>query len=108
MKTRAITILTMLMFTFTLTFAKDPQSSLSQVIKNKISFPSIALEKQIEGVVFAEFTVTADGKIEVVNCTSLQGELQTYVFQTLSEIIIVPDAELTGKIFLMRFDFKLS
>ncbi|NTW32391.1 MAG: hypothetical protein HGB12_07180 [Bacteroidetes bacterium] len=107
MKTKIIAILAMLMFTFTSTQAKDPKSLLTQTINSKISFPTAAVQKHIEGTVFAEFKVAEDGKIEVVNCFSAQGELQSYVFLTLSGIKVTPDEEIIGKIYSMRFDFKL-
>ena len=107
MKTKVIAALAMLMFTFTLTFAKHPSSSLSQIINSKITFPSTAVDQNIHGTVFAEFTVNAEGKIEVLNCTSLEGELQTYVYKTLSEITVAPDASIVGKTYLMRFDFNI-
>ena len=108
MKTKIIAIITILVLTFTMSNAKNPEFTLQQTIYSQVKFPKVAIEKQIEGIVFVEFTVKEDGKIEVINCASLQGELQSYIFQTLSEITVMADPELTGKTFLMKFDFKLS
>lgn len=107
MKTKIIAIAALIMLTITLAKAKDPQSTLRQTITEQIKFPSSAVDQKIEGVVFVEFTVSTDGKIEVINCNSLQGELQTYVYEVLSETKVTPDREIAGKTFLMRFDFKL-
>jgi hypothetical protein len=107
MKTKIVSILVMLMLTVTLSFAKDAQSVLQQTINSQISYPAFAIEKQVEGTVFVEFKIKNDGKIEVLNCSSLQGELQSYVFLKLSEMSVTPSAELIGQNFLIRFDFKL-
>jgi hypothetical protein len=97
----------MLIFIINPIRAKDPETLLRQTINSKIHFPPSASEIQVEGVVFVEFKVKEDGKIEVLNCRSWQWQLQTYVFQTLSEIKVTPDPEFAGKVFTMRFDFKL-
>jgi hypothetical protein len=107
MKTKLMMMIAVMMFTFSSLFATNDVSSLMKTINSKISFPAMAIERHIEGTVFVEFTVTAKGEIEVLNCNSLEWELQTYVFQTLSGISIKPNPELTGKVFTMRFDFNL-
>jgi outer membrane biosynthesis protein TonB len=88
--------------------AKSPQSILKQAVSSSIEFPAAAIEKQIEGAVFVEFTVTDEGKIVVLNCNSSEGELQTYVFQKLSETTVEPQIETVGQTFLMRIDFELE
>jgi len=109
MKTKKIiSVLAILMLIITISYAKNPMLVLQQRINSQIEFPSFAIDKQIEGAVFVEFTVKEDGKIEVLNCSSLQGELQSYVFLKLSAITITPDIELIGEKFLMRFDFILT
>lgn len=108
MKTKVIAIVTMLMLTITFAQAKDPQTTLRQTIIEQIKFPASIIHHRIEGVVFVEFKVTAEGKIEVINCNSLQGELQSYVYNTLSGIKIIPDVEFVGTTYLMRFDFNLE
>ena len=108
MKTKVLSILATLMLIITISYAKGPLTALNQKIKSQIQFPAYAIEKQIEGTVFVEFTINDAGKIEILNCSSLQGELQSYVFQKLSGMIIAPDSELKGNKYLMRFDFKLE
>jgi hypothetical protein len=107
MKTKVLSVLAILMLTITLSYAKDPQANLQQSIRNEIQFPAAAIDKQLEGAVFVEFTIIADGKIEILNCNSLVGELQSYVFETLSGMTVETNPELIGKTYLMRFDFKL-
>jgi hypothetical protein len=107
MKTKLFITMAMLMFAVATSFAKDPESTMRQAITTQIEFPKVAAEMQVEGAVFAEFIVKEDGKIEVLNCFSLVGELQSYVFKELSKITVSPDADYNGKTFLMRFDFKL-
>ena len=106
MKTKILIVLAMLMLVITNSYA-SPQSVLQQTINSKIQFPVVAIEEQIEGVVFVEFEIKNDGKIEVLNCSSLAGELQSYIFLTLSAMKVTPEAELLGEKFLMKFDFKL-
>jgi hypothetical protein len=108
MKTKVLSIFAILMLIITASYAMEPLSVLQQTINSQIQFPANAIEKQIEGTVFVEFTVDDYGKIEVLNCSSLQGELQSYVFLKLSGMVITPDEELTGNKYLMRFDFKLE
>lgn len=114
MKTKLISIVAMLMLTLTFSYAENPSNGyaksptdLQQTINNQISFPESAIENLIEGAVFVEFTVKADGSIEVLNCFSEQGELQCYVFSTLSAMKVTPTPEVVGQTFTMRFDFKL-
>jgi|GEM_PF-1704332 len=114
MKTKLISIVAMLMLTLTFSYAENPSNGyaksptdLQQTINSQISFPESAIENLIEGAVFVEFTVKADGSIEVLNCFSEQGELQCYVFATLSAMKITPEAEVVGQTFSMRIDFKL-
>jgi hypothetical protein len=108
MKTKLLLSLVVLMFVITTSFAKSPETSMRNAITSHIEFPKVAAEMQAEGAVFAEFIVKEDGNIEVLNCFSLVGELQSYIFRELSTIKVIPDAELKGKTFLMRFDFKLE
>ena len=109
MKTKLIAIAAILMLAITSSyanFAKDP-ADLQKIINSQIAFPSSAIEKHIEGAVFVEFTVQKDGSIEVVNCFSTEGELQSYIFTTLSAMKVTPDIDVVGKIYTMRFDFEL-
>jgi len=108
MKTKILAILSVLMLTITLSYAKDPQSILQQSIKDQVKYQTTAAEKLLEGAVFVEFSVTADGKLNVINCTSIVGELQSYVFKTISAMTVFADPAVVGKTFLMRFDFKLE
>ena len=107
MKSLMMILLSMMLFVVTTSFAKSPEISMREEISTHIEFPKPVADLQLEGTVFAEFTVREDGNIEVINCFSLVGELQSYVFQELSKIIVTPDAGVTGKPFLMKFDFKL-
>lgn len=109
MKTKVVAILMMILLIFIInpTRAASPEAILRQTINSKIHFPPSASEIQVEGTVFVEFKVNEDGKIEVLNCRSWQWQLQTYVFQTLSNMTVTPDPGLTGKVYTMRFDFKL-
>lgn len=103
-----MTIAAILMLSFTFCFASDPQSDLNLAISKKITYPSFAVAQRIEGAVFVEFTVSEEGKIQVKNCNSLEGELQSYVYQTLDGSTVSPSKELNGKTFLMKFDFILE
>jgi hypothetical protein len=104
---KRILILAILMLILSISYAKSPESVLQQTINSQIQFPAFALDKQIEGTVFVEFTIKEDGRIEVINCSSLQGELQSFVFLKLASLTVNPDPKLMGQNFLMRFDFKL-
>jgi len=107
MKAKVILILTTLFLTITLGYAENPQNDLQQIIKSKVSYPVSAIEKNVNGAVFVEFIVNDEGSLEVINCFSLEGELQSYVFNTLSAIKVTPDTEIIGKTYTMRIDFKL-
>ena len=108
MKTKILAVIIGLMLTITLSYAKDPQSILQQAISNEIKFPAAASDKNLQGAVFVEFTVTADGKINVLNCNSLVGELQTYVYKKVSGMTVQFTPEMVGQTYLMRFDFNLK
>jgi hypothetical protein len=107
MKTKVLPILAAMIFIFTATYAKDPQAVLRRSITAEVEFPKVAVDLQKQGTVFAEFTVKEDGSIEVLNCFSFEGELQSYVFQKLASLKVNADPGIVGKKFLMRFDFEL-
>lgn len=104
---KSILILTILMLIISISYANSPESVLQQTIKSQIQFPAFVLDEQIEGTVFVEFTIKEKGSIEVLNCSSLQRELQSYVFLKSSSLNVNPDPERTVKNFLIRIDFKL-
>lgn len=108
MKTKITTVVIILMLFATSIFAKSPQSELQQTIKSHISYPEALIQKQIQGSVFIEFTVKEDGKIEMLNCNSLSGDLMVYVVNEISTITVLSAPELTDQTFTMRFDFKLK
>jgi hypothetical protein len=108
MKTKIFAIAAILILTVSLSFAKDPKSLMQQSIKSQIDFPVYASEKNLEGAVFVEFTVNADKKVEVMNCNSLVGELQSYVYNKVSGLTVEVTPDLIGQTFLMRFDFNLE
>jgi hypothetical protein len=110
MKTKLLLIATMLIASITMGYAKDPnptEVNLKKIINKEISYPKAAIEQNIEGEVTVEFKVTADGKIEVINCYTNQGVLYTHVMKSLENITITPDEQLTGKTFTIQFDFEL-
>jgi hypothetical protein len=109
MKTNILIILIFFSVAMTKSFASSDTVSIlrSEILKN-IDLAKVAAEMQQEGAVFAEFIVREDGKIEVLNCHSLQSKLQSYIFEKLSSITITPDPSFVGKTYLMRFDFKLE
>jgi len=106
MKTITMLLITTLMVTAS--FAKNSQTtSMSSTKKNTIAYPTEALEKQIQGVVYIEFMKNTDNKIEVLSCFSLEGELQSYVFTNFGKMNIIPEELLPNKKYAMRFDFIL-
>jgi len=107
MKTKVLSILAVLMLIITMSYAQNPQKELQNTINKSVTYPVTAREKSVEGSVFVEFTVKDDGSIEVTNCFSVEGELQSYVFNKFSEIKVTPDAEIVGKSYTMRLDFDL-
>lgn len=107
MKTKVLIAIAIMMFAFTATFAKDPETTLRETVRAHIEFPEFTIEQLIEGDVYAEFTVKEDGSIDVLNCFSTQGELQTYVYKELSTIVVNPDPSLIGGTYTMKFEFKL-
>lgn len=108
MKTKILIPLAILLLAVTATFAKSPKTELQQTIKSHIVYPEDLVKKLIQGSVFVEFTIKNDGKIEVLNCNSLSGDLMVYVVDELSSIALNVSPELYGQNFTMRFDFKLE
>ena len=71
MRTKILATMAIVMFAMATSFATSPEVTLRTEITSQINFPKVFADLQIEGTVFAEFTVNEDGKIEVLNCNSL-------------------------------------
>jgi hypothetical protein len=108
MKTKILSVMFILMATVLTGYAESPQSALQKTISSNVKFPPAAIEKQIEGTVYAEFMVKENGKVEVLNCFSLQGELQSYIYDLLSSTTVSPHPDIRGKTFSMEFEFQLE
>lgn len=108
MKAKILTIAAIMILSVTAVFAKSPQTEMQATIKSHISYPADFIQKQIEGVVYVEFTVKDNGMIEVINSNSLSGDLMVYVVDEISTVSVMPSPELVGQNFVMRFEFNLE
>lgn len=107
MKTRILSLIALLIFTAGISRAADVVPDIREQIMKQVKYPTSLSEKLVQGTVYVEFLVKDDGSLEVINCFSKIGELQNYIFKTLSDIRVEASVNEVGKNMVMRFDFKL-
>lgn len=78
-----------------------------QTITNKITYPTFASERKIEGDVYVSFEVNKDGRIIVLKSNATHPELESYVIQKLNEMDYPYEDSVTEKIYYMKFAFRL-
>ena len=80
---------------------------LIQEIKSLVTYPSFAREKGLEGFVLISFDYDELGRLRVIEANSNSVELKDYVVKRLLELDLCSHARKPGKVYNMRFDFRL-
>jgi hypothetical protein len=88
---------------------KDTATNYSNLFYNEISqhlhYPEKAKSEGLEGFVVVSFTIANDGSIKIFEMNSNDILFYDSAMQVLSDIKLCSHA--TGKIFNMKFDYKL-
>lgn len=85
----------------------DPKMQVRQAIVSKVIYPEFAVNEGIEGTVYARFTISKDGLIQVIQVESCNEELKTYVSSKLKEIKIEVNEQVAEEVYNMKFKFEL-
>jgi TonB family protein len=111
MKTKMISLMIAGLILFIPAFASNnvPEKStgLGDRIRTNISYPAVAYQKKIEGLVLVSFTVDSNGAIRIDGVNASNSELRDYVLNTIRNTKILPSDNVYGKSFNMRFVFRL-
>lgn len=81
----------------------DP--TVEQAVRNEISYPKVAIDNNIQGLVLVEFSIDKNGQIDITGINSSDVTLKDYVVTKLKRMIF-PGKETEGT-YAMKFDFKL-
>lgn len=88
---------------------KDTATNYTNLFYNEISqnlyYPDKAKSEGIEGFVVVSFTITNEGSIEIFEMNSNDNLFYDSALQVLSDMKLCSHA--AGKIFNMKFDYKL-
>jgi outer membrane biosynthesis protein TonB len=112
MKTIIISLISLMLITATGSFAKaantDNPTKIEKLLKRTIAFPEFAKQEKIEGVVLVNFTINADGTLNVNMTNESSNELKDYVLSKLNMIKLKPDNTEEGKTYNVKFEFKFE
>ncbi len=90
----------------------DPESPYRQVFLNEVRdlvvYPDFAVQLGIEGFVIVSFNYDENGNIRILETNSNSEMLRYYVTNTLKNLDMCTHAKAAGKIYNLRFDFKLK
>lgn len=81
----------------------DP--SVEQAVRSEITYPQMAKDQQIEGMVLVEFVIDQNGQVDIVTINSSDMTLKEYVAGKLKKMIFPAKAD--SGTYAMKFDFRL-
>mgnify|MGYP000853102379 CR=1 FL=1 len=92
----------------------DPEKKVSSYtqmmideVRALVAFPQFAREMGLEGFVLVSFDYDALGRLHVLEANSNNVELKNYVITQLTQLDLCSHARKSGKVYNMRFDFRL-
>lgn len=108
-----VSIITWMMIAFaTISFnasalGYSKSSPVEKQLRKQIKFPSDWNDYVNEAIVYASFTVSADGKVSVIEVNGTDESMRMHVIHQLEKMKIdIGNAE-AGKIYAVKFNFKL-
>lgn len=112
MKTKITLLTAMLLIGFSSVFASIPSLDGTKVdarqeIKVSIDYPDFAIEQGLEGVVYVRLEVLDNGKVNILNASSLSNDLLRYVVDNIEAMYFDPAIYITGQPFNLKFSFLL-
>ena len=94
-------------------FGSQPEPKEAQATKlrkevyQKVKYPAVASENEVEGDVWVSFKVDEKGKIKVHDASSLEKSLRDDVVKQLNKMKVSPDLHNSEDLYLMKFKFEL-
>lgn len=85
----------------------DDNSMLKHTVKQAIEYPEFAIEKDLEGTVWVEFTISEKGKINIEKLNSVCAPLREYVAEKLQGMDASGFVDEPQESYRMYFDFYL-
>lgn len=82
-------------------------SAVEKQLRKQIKFPSDWNEDVSEAVVYASFTINADGKISVTEANGTDESMKMHVIHQLEKMKIDLGNAEPGKTYAVKFNFKL-
>jgi hypothetical protein len=76
-------------------------------IRDYVEYPQFAREQKLEGFVLVSYEYDNAGALRVLEANSNSFLLKNYVIARLTSLELCSHARKPGKVFNMRFDFRL-
>ncbi|MCF8331199.1 MAG: energy transducer TonB [Bacteroidales bacterium] len=95
------------LLTFTSVYADEDKNLVKQTVRQQIDYPEFAIEENLEGTVWVEFTVNESGKIKVGQINSACIPLKNYVLNKLEGMEAFKLVDASKEKYQMYFDFHL-
>ena len=89
----------------TLNKASALERSLDRALSNTLSFPLMQKADMI-GEVYVSFVINTEGRIQIIDCNSVNPDLRAYVLRKLARIDIGDNPEGSWKTTHMVFNFR--
>lgn len=84
----------------------EMERALEKALNRHMCFPLLERSKDMTGVVSVSFVVNAEGRLEIIECTSDNAPLKEYVLRKLAQIDIGDNKAGIWKTTHMRFVFR--
>lgn len=108
MKFKLFTLAAILgLMSITSVMAGEDKTMVKQAVKQEIQYPDFAIEQDLQGTVWVEFTVDENGKIKVEQINSMCVPLKNYVLNKLEGMDAFELVSGSKEKYQMRFDFHL-
>lgn len=95
------------LLSFTSVMAEEDKTMVKQAVKQEVSYPQFAIDQELEGTVWVEFTVDENGKIKVLQINSVCVPLKNYVLEKLEGMDAFELVSGNKDKYQMKFDFHL-
>jgi hypothetical protein len=87
--------------------SREVSKSVAKIIKEKMKYPTFAIDQKIECCVMLELVIQNDGTIDVENANSMSPELQQHVVKTINKLQDDNLADYAGQTVLVKVNFRL-
>lgn len=85
----------------------DPKKQVKDYVRKQMTYPDFGIDQNLQGTVYASFSVNEDGTLKVIEVQSLDGTLKQYVEKKLKEMKVKDPEKTVGQVMDMKFTFNL-